>query len=170
MRNLLIMAIVAAITCVSVQAQTKVAVVDFVKIAEQLPEAVEFDKKIKDLQVKYNDTIAQRQQALTIKQQELQKQAAMMTDEMKQQKSAELQSEYYEIQRYSQEKLGAQGELVRLNADFMVPLREKIVAAIKDVAKKEKINLVLEKNQILYNEDNLEITFTVIDKLKRGSE
>lgn len=169
MRNILIAAIIAVFSISVSQSQTKVGVVDFVKVAEQLPEAMEFDKKIKDLQLKYSDTVRMRNQALIAKQEELQKQAAMMTDEMKQQKAMELQAEYAEIQRYQQEKLGNQGELIMMQNEFMIPFREKIVNAVAEVAKKEKINIVIDKNQALYSDDSLEITFTVIDRLKRGA-
>jgi outer membrane protein len=169
MRQFLITAFLALIATVSMNAQNKIGVVDFIKVAEQMPEAIEFDTRIKNMQANYADTVQQRQAALMQKRDELQKQASMMTQDMMQQKQAEMQAELMDIQRYQQEKLGQQGELVRLQNEFMIPFREKIVKAIQDVAKKEQISVVLDKSQVLFSEDALEITFSVIDKLKRGS-
>lgn len=166
MRNLLITAILAIVSIVSVNAQTKVGVVDYIKIAEQLPEAVKFDKEIKELQKKIQDTIQMRNQQLQAKGAELQKQMTMMTEEMKQQKYVELQQEQMDIQRYGKEQ---EQMLMQRNNEFMVPFRERIIEAIEQVAKKEKINVVMDKTQLFYSDEALDITFTVIDKLKRGA-
>jgi Skp family chaperone for outer membrane proteins len=64
-----------------------------------------------------------------------------------------------------------QDELVKKSEEVTKPILDKILAAINLVAKEEKINVVLEKGKtgtVLYFDDNLDITYKVLDMIKRG--
>ena len=56
--------------------------------------------------------------------------------------------------------------------EFLKPIREKIINAIKEVAKEEHLKIVLDKSNptVLYAEDSMDITFKVLDKIKRGKK
>ena len=55
---------------------------------------------------------------------------------------------------------------------YLAPIRQKVSNAIEAVAKDESLGFVLDKGNgnILYSEEKYDITFKVIDKMKRGSK
>ncbi len=54
---------------------------------------------------------------------------------------------------------------------LLQPIRAKVNEAIAAVAKEEKITLVLDKvaGLVLYNDDKMDITYKVLDRMKRGN-
>ncbi|GAB5465015.1 MAG: OmpH family outer membrane protein [Candidatus Kapaibacteriales bacterium] len=169
MKNFFSIALIALFSAFISQAETKIAIVDFMKVAEQLPEVQDFNKDMQKQQGMYMDTLSQRQQQLEVQIAEFQKNSGMMTEEMKQQKTAELAASRQQLMVYQESKLGQQGELAQKQQKFLMEIRDVIVNAISEIAKKEKFNLVLEKSNALYSQDSMDITFTVIDRLKRGA-
>ncbi|MEE9186774.1 MAG: OmpH family outer membrane protein, partial [Bacteroidota bacterium] len=53
------------------------------------------------------------------------------------------------------------------------PVKDKIIDAIKEIAKEEGFHFVLDKNDqfliVLYGDERFDLTFRVLDRLKRGS-
>lgn len=148
----------------------KIGFVDTEVILKQLPEALEGDKRIKDIVGKINDTLKTMNQQLTERYEKYQKQSAMMTAESKAQEEAALKAMQQNMLLYQEEKLGQTGEVARIREQLIGPLREKISKGIQDVAKQEGLHFVLDKANpgLLYAEDKFDITFTVLDKIKRG--
>jgi Skp family chaperone for outer membrane proteins len=54
---------------------------------------------------------------------------------------------------------------------YLDPIRSKVRAAIQKVSKEEKISLVLDKTStaILYFDDKFDLTYKVLDTIKRGN-
>jgi outer membrane protein len=148
----------------------KIGVVDSEKIVMELPEALEADKLLKDLSKTYQDSLMKLDQNVKVLYQEYQSQSAMMTDQQKQAKEQIIVQLQQEMQAFNQEKFGQQGEIYQKRMELLKPIREKVTKAIEDVAKKEKITIVLEKNTgiVLYSDNKYDITFKVLDLLKRG--
>jgi len=151
--------------------QLKIGVVDVETIIKELPEAQKADKDLKDLGLKFQDTLMKMQQSLEERFQQYQKQKAMMPADQQQKTEQELQMQNQELLQYRELKFGQNGDLARRRVEFLEPLREKILKAISEVAKKENMNFVLEKGgqTVLYAEEKFDITFLVLDKIKRGN-
>ena len=67
-----------------------------------------------------------------------------------------------------------QSEAAALQTRMTNPLKDKILRAIEDVAKREKLNFVFDRAQepimlLLYAESKFDYTNLVLDYLKRGS-
>jgi outer membrane protein len=63
------------------------------------------------------------------------------------------------------------GELYLKQEEFLNPIKEKIFDAIDKVAKEEGMNFVFDKAGdvvLLYADQEFDITYKVLDKLKRG--
>ena len=73
------------------------------------------------------------------------------------------------MMQYQEEKFGQQGELNKVREELLDPIRSKIRKAIEAVAKDEKIVLVVDKMAAIYSDTSIDITFRVIDKIKRGT-
>ena len=170
-KYLLMTFIIAALGLSSVFAQTvkKIGYIDSQVILAQYPAAISAQGKI---QAEINNVKSSLDSLGQVYQQSLaeyQKQANMMTDAKKketQQKIMGMENEYNNLRG----KLDQNGEVSQLSQKLMKPVIEKIKTAVQEVAKKEGIQLVLEKSDqlqtIWYAEPSMDLTYKVLDKLK----
>ena len=174
-KKLFVMSIaVAAVCAVSVvNAQTqKIGYVNSTKIFQELPEAQDAQKRIDALSKPLQDSLEAKQRDLQAKYDEYQKKEAMMNEAAKraaQQEILELERKYNEFRI---EKFGNDGDLAKQTDRIITPIKDKIIKAIAAVAKEEKYNFVFDKTEqvlvLLYGDTNHDLTFKVIDKLKRN--
>ena len=156
-------------------AQTlKIGYVDSQKIFEGIPEAKEVQKQL-DAQLKvWQDSLEQMSKFFQDQYDAYQKQSGMMAEPAKQKKQDELMRMQNEIQDYRVKKFGQQGEAASLRVKLLQPLQDKVLKAIEEVAKEEKLNFVFDKVQdasiLLYADTKFEYTYKVLDRMKRGSK
>jgi len=165
------MVIVALCAVTAVNAQSmKIGLVNTETVIKEMPEAIEATKKIEEMGLKVRDTLQMMQKDFETRIEQYQKQQAMMSAEARQKEEQSLQGLRQRFLQYQEEKFGATGELARLREGFLTPIRAKVSDAINAVAKEEKLNLVLDKvaGIVLFSEDKADITFKVLDRLKRG--
>ena len=155
-------------------AQTqKFGYVDSQVILTQFPESI---KAQGDLDALTNLWLAQidsmslgYQQALS----DYQQQAGTMTDVQKQAKQQELIELEQTILGFRNQKFNQQGgEIFLKQEEIFEPVKKKIYGAIEQVAKDEGMQFVLDKSGdiiLLYADAAFDITFKVLDKLKRGN-
>jgi len=148
----------------------KIGIVDLETIAQSLDEAKKAEKDLQALAQRYQDTLVNMQRQLEESLAAYQKQKTMMPSEQQMKAEQELQMQQTGLQQYYQERLGQQGLLFQKRATVLEPIRNSILAAIDKVAKKEKVNLVLDKNgpSVLYTQSGDDLTFKVLDLMKRG--
>lgn len=146
-------------------------VVDVETIVKEMPEAQEADKKLKEIGQKFQDTLLTLRKDLETKVQQYQKQKAMMPQDQQQKEEELLQSMNMQYMQYQEEKFGNSGSLAVLREKYLEPIRTKVKNSIEEVAKEEKISLVLDKASaaVLYSETKFDLTFRVLDKIKRGA-
>lgn len=152
-------------------AQTfKVGVVNAEVILKELPEAISASKSIEEAGLKIRDTLQMMQKDFEGRIESYRKQEAMMTAEGKRKEEESLNALRTRFLQYQEEKLGNTGEVARMRENLLQPIRVKVNDAIAAVAKEEKLNLVLDKvaGLVLYNEDKADITYKVLDRMKRG--
>ncbi|MFH1049719.1 MAG: OmpH family outer membrane protein [bacterium] len=148
----------------------KIGIVDVEMIVKELPEAMDADKTLQQMAQSFKDSLLSIEKIFGAKMEQYNKQKTMMNPEQQKKEEESLQQLQIEYQKYQQEKLGAQGELAQNREKLLAPIREKVRTAIQKVAKKEYMNFVLDKASpmLLYAEDEFDITFSVLDLLKRG--
>lgn len=146
----------------------RIGVVDSQKIVAQLPEAKDAQDKLQESGKKYRDTIETIQKDYIQALESYDKQKAMMSAEAKTKEEERLKSIQERYQRYREEKFGNQGELAAMQEELLAPIRKRVQGAIKEVAKAEKLSAVMETPAFVYFDEELDITFRVLDKLKRN--
>jgi len=149
----------------------KVGVVDLEIILKEMPEALDADKKLKDLGTKWQDSLFAMRKDLDDKLQQYQKRRSVMTPEQQQKEEESLQQLNLQLLQYQEQKFGQTGELSMTREQYLSPIREKILQAVKQVSKDEKINLVFDKTSqaLLYYDDKFDLTYKVLDVIKRGN-
>jgi outer membrane protein len=153
-----------------VHAQTqKIGFVVSPKIFQELPEALEAKRKLEGLERPIQDSLAALAQDIQLSIEEYQKKEAMMNDAAKRTAQQEIQNKQLRAQEYADLK---RRELVDQQEKILAPVRDKIRSAIEAVAKEEKYSFVFDKNEtetLIYGDSAHDLTFKVLDKLKRGS-
>jgi len=164
------------ISAVTVFAQTpqKTGYVDSQIILTQLPEAIKAQSDLDALTSKWSTQLDSMQTALQQQYADVQKQLATMTEDQKQLKQKELIEKEQLIYKFRDQKFGQQnGEIYQKQETIFAPVKEKIYAAIEKVAKEEEMQFVFDKSGdilLLYADEAFDITFKVLDSLKRGAK
>ncbi|CUT05525.1 OmpH family outer membrane protein [Candidatus Chrysopegis kryptomonas] len=155
------------------QATIRIGYVDSQVILQQLPEAQRIQKELDNLLQKYQNELDQMTKTYQSKVEEYQKKEAMLNQQAKEQMQREILELEQKIYEYRAQKLGPQGEFEMEREKRLKPLRDKIIDAIEDVAREEKLNFVFDKAGdviLLYADKQFDITYKVLDKLTRGAK
>lgn len=166
---------VLALMCAAgiAQAQTyKVGVVNTETVLKEFPAAIDAQKKIEEQALKARDTLQMMQKEFETRFEAYRKQESLMSADAKKKEEESLQALRSRYAMYQEQKFSAQGEVAQMREMVFTPIREKVKDAINLVAKEEKLNLVLDKvvGVVLYSEDKADITYKVLDRLKRGDK
>ena len=170
--SLLSLLLVVALLVPSVQAQQKIGYVNSSKIFQELPAAQDAQRRIDAMGKPIQDSLEAMQKELAGRYEEYQKKEALMTESAKKGEQQKLIEMERRMNEFRVQKLGNDGELARETEKVLTPLRERIKSAISAVAKEEKYSFVFDKTEsiqiLLYGDPAHDITFKVIDRLKRG--
>lgn len=154
----------------SAQAQSagvKMGIVNTETVIKELPDAKEASAQLEAMGMKIQDTLRMMQADFESKVEAFRKQEAMMSGDARKKEEESLKALQLRYAQYQQEKTA---EVQRLREQFLAPIRDKVTAAIAAVAKEEKVTVVLDKvgGMVLFADDKLDLTFKVLDRLKRG--
>lgn len=151
------------------QKALKIGVVEVETIVKQMPEAADADQKLKDIQKNFNDSLQSMQADLYKKVDSYQKQKAMMPADQQQKEEENLKAQEQSIYSYREQRYN---EISEIREKFLDPIRKKVSNAIQEIAKEEGMNFVFDKNNavLLYSEDKYDITYKVLDKIKRSGK
>lgn len=163
-----LMAVVGAGTAAKAQS-FKAGFVNSETIIKELPDAQKASADIEEMGLKIRDTLQMMQKEFETRIADYQKQEALMSAEAKKKEEESLNALRMRFLQYQETKTA---EVQQMRESFLRPIREKVQKAIADVAKEEKLTMVLDKavGVVLYSEDSADITFKVLDRMKRGSK
>ena len=147
----------------------RVGFVNTETIIKELPEAQKASADIEQKGMKIRDTLQMMQKEFETRLQEYTKQEALMSADAKQKEQEALNGLRARFLQYQETKTA---EMQALRENFLKPIREKVAAAIEEIASEEKLNMVLDKTAglVLYSEDSADITFKVLDRMQRGKK
>lgn len=173
-RSLIALCVMAVAFSASAYAQDlKIGYVNSQKIFEGLPEAQEAQKRLDARLGQWQDSLDAMIKSFQEEYQAFEAQQGLMADEAKQARQQELLAMQNEVQQYRQRIFGNSGEAAQLRDKILAPLQEKVLVAIKEVAKAEKVNFMFDKIEdatiMLYADEKFDYTFKVLDVLKRGN-
>ncbi|MCX7930792.1 MAG: OmpH family outer membrane protein [Chlorobi bacterium] len=163
-------ALVAQKDAVPKDAPLRIAVADLEKIAKELPEAVAADRELTELRKRYVDTLQMLEVKFKERFEQYQKGKTMMTPDAQRKEEDDLRALQQQYALYQEEKFGLQGELARRRDSLLSPILKKVQEAVAIVAKEERYNFVFDRGSsfLLFAEDKADITYKVLDRIKRG--
>jgi len=167
----LVLAVLVAVPQAYTQTQ-KIGYVNSAKIFQELPAAQEAQRRIDAMSKPVQDSLEAMQRDLQARYEDYQKREALLNDAAKKSEQQKLIDAERRMNEFRVQKLGNDGELARETEKLLTPLRERIKSAIATVAREEKYSFVFDKTEqiqiLLYGDPSHDITFKVIDRLKRG--
>lgn len=159
----------------SAQSQTlqlKVGYVDSEIILAQFPEAIKAKSDLEALVSQWRKQADSMATELQNAYADYQKQAQTMTQEKQREAQQKIIEKEQRLQQFREQKFSQpNGEYFVKQDQLMAPVKQKIFKAIEDVAKEEGMHYVLDKAGevvVLYADPSFDITFKVLDRLKRG--
>jgi len=171
-RNYLLAILLLPSVVLFAQSPQKIGYVDSQVILTQLPEAIKAQSDLDALTNLWSDQVDSMQLALQQQYADVQKQLATMPEEQKQLKQKELIDKEQQMYAFRNQKFGQpNGEIYQKQESIFAPVKKKIYAAIEQVAKDEGMQFIFDKSGdivLLYADSAFDITFKVLDSLKRG--
>lgn len=157
----------------SAQTQVKIGYVDSEVILTQFSESIkaqgDLDALTNKLSAKLDSMTLAYQQSIA----DYQKQAETMNEAKKtesQQRIVKMEQDIMEFRRAKFTQ--GTGEVYKKQEELFAPIKAKIYASIEKVAKGENMQFVFDKSGdiiLLYADSAFDITFKVLDSLKRGN-
>lgn len=154
------------------QSQLKLGYVDSQVILTQYSEAIKAQGELDALTNKWSAQVDSMTLAYQQDLADYQKQANTMPEEQKLEAQKKLIAQEQSILDFRRQKFGQNGEIYQKQEQIFDPVKQKIYDAIEQVAKTEGMQFVFDKSGdiiLLYADSAFDITFQVLDKLKRGS-
>ena len=142
-------------------------------IFAQLPEAIKVQSDLDAMIQKWQKSLDSMTTNLQSAYADYQQKEATMAADKQQELQQDLVARQQRLEQFRQEKFSQpNGEAFVKQEEMLAPIREKVIKAIDDIAKKEKMNFVFDKSEslpiLLHADDEFDITYQVLDKLKRG--
>jgi outer membrane protein len=152
--------------------EIRIAVVDLETLVRQLPEAAQIDRQLTETAQRFRDTLERLRTELERKLDDYRKREALLTPEAKAKEEESLRQLQERYLQYQEEKFGVAGELAQLREQLLQPLRTRVQEAIRQVAREENFHIVLDRSSpsVLFAEDRFDLTYRVLDRLKRGQQ
>jgi outer membrane protein len=170
---LIVIALIAALVLsfsISTAQVTKAAFVDSEKILGELPEAQRASAELNALVKAWQDSVASMQADLQKQVEEYQKQASVMAQVKKDAEEKRLGELNQKMREFAAQKLDTRtGEAAQEREKRLAPIREKVLRAIESVAKEDGFTFVFDRANVLYADAKVDLTYKVIDRLKRGT-
>ena len=144
---------------ISSAAEIKIGYVDFSKIQQESMAGKNAIKTIEKLFKDKQTQLDQRQNELEKMMQELDKQSAVLSAEVRKQKEDKLQKEYKDLQRF---KADSEEELNKKKAEIAKSMYEEVAGILNKFGKEEGYTLILERSVVLYAPEAVDVTDKII--------
>lgn len=147
----------------------KIGVVSGNDVLGSFEDAKKADEKIKAISQLYTDTLTMMNKAAQEKAEGYKKILSTMSEDAKQKAQAELDVLGRNIQEYQNSRFNQQdGMVLKARNEMVKPILEKIQTAVAAIAKKKKLDVILDKGNVVYvNADGVtDITDDVKKALK----
>ncbi len=174
-KYLLILSILflSAVGLIQAQTNQKLGYVDSQVILTQWSEAIKAQGDLDALTNKWSAQLDSMTQAYQQSANDYQKQVNTMPEDKKLSSQQKLVQMENDIMTFRKDKFAqGTGEIYKKNDEIFAPIKSKIYDAIGKVAKEEGMNFIFDKSGdiiLLYADSAFDVTYKVLDKLKRGS-
>lgn len=147
-------------------AEQKIGFFDLEKVLSTSQWGKSVQEKLKKEEGQIRSQLQAKQEELSRMRDEVQSKQGKSTDEAKKQKIKEFEQKRQEAEQFLFE---SNKKLQNLSEQLMKPLIDKIMEIVKDIAKKEKYDVVIEAKRagMVYGDDKYDLTQKIIQELDK---
>jgi len=166
---LMALALVCTLAPVAGWAEIKIGYIDSEVLKERLPEFREAQRKLDQLRQDYENQAKDREAKLMKLQEDFRKQELLMSEARKAELQADFEEKVRQLQAFTQEKFGPEGELMRKNIELSEPIFKKINDALKTLAEEEGYDFVFDaaapSSGLVFAGEDYDLTETLLEAL-----
>ena len=169
-KTLLLSCLLGMLLALPFQAQAaRIAVIDLQAVLQESNPGKTAMEKLKSYQQDVRSDLQEQKQSLDQLKKELQQQSMMLSEEAKQDKKTQFQKQ---AQRFQSEYQQYQQRMQKKEEELREPIIDVLMNVIQDYGENNDLELILDKRNsgVMYNEQSLEVTDAIIDKLNQAWE
>jgi len=155
-------------------AELKMGYIDSELLRKNLPEFKQAQREMDGLREHYEREMGDRQSKLIKMQEDFRKQELLMSEARKAEMQEQFDDSVRQLQEFTQQKLGPNGELFRKNMELSSPIFDKINSALEVLAKDEYYDFIFDVaagGAIVYADpERFNLTDKLIEKLEELQE
>ena len=174
MKRVLLSLIVLACCAAVAQAELKVGYIDSEVLKERLPEFRDAQRKLDQLRQDYENQAKDREAKLLKLQEDFRRQELLMSEARKAELQTEFEAKVQQLQQFTQEKFGPEGELMRKNIELSEPIFKKINDAIQVMAEEEGYDFIFDaaasSSGLVFAKENYDLTEQLLEKMQEEEE
>ena len=174
MRRALLFALVVACCATSASAQLKIGYIDSEVLKERLPEFRDAQRTLDQLRQDYENQAKDREAKLIKFQEDFQRQELLMSEARKAEMQAEFEAKYQQLQQFTQEKFGPEGELMRKNIELSEPIFKKINDAIQGMAEEKGYDFIFDaaapSSGLVFAKEEYDLTESLLELMEKEKE
>lgn len=166
MKKLLLTCVLAIIGAANAAQAEDVTIgtVNMEALLKQSTAVQQLNDSIKDTQQKRKDEVTAQDKKLEAEGKEIQKQRSILEKDAFEKRQKAFQEKIMKIQAELKEKAA---KTQKVYNDALAEVQKTTIAIIKDVAEDKDLSIVMPSAQLLFVDENLDITDTVVERLNK---
>ena len=174
MKRVLLSIIALAFCAASARAELKVGYIDSEVLKERLSEFRDAQRMLDQLRQDYENQAKDSEAKLLKLQDDFRRQELLMSEARKSELQAEFEGKVQQLQQFTQEKFGPEGELMRKNIELSEPIFKKINDAIQVMAEAEGYDFIFvaaaPSSGLVFAQEKYDLTEQLLEKMQEDEE
>ena len=174
MKRALSFALVVACCATRASAQLKIGYIDSEVLKERLPEFRDAQRTLDQLRQDYENQAKDREAKLIKFQEDFQRQELLMSEARKAEMQAEFEAKVQQLQQFTQEKFGPEGELMRKNIELSEPIFKRINDTIQGMAEEENYDFIFDaaapSSGLVFAKEQYDLTDQLLELMEKEKE
>ncbi len=174
MKRALLSALVVACCAATASAQLKVGYIDSEVLKERLPEFRDVQRTLEQLSQDYENQAKKDEAELLKLQEDFRRQELLLSEAKKAELQAEFETKVQQLQQFTQEKFGPEGELMRRNVELSEPIFKKINDAIQGMAEEEGYDFIFDaaapSSGLVFAKEQYDLTEQLLALMEKEKE
>ncbi len=125
-------------------AEIKIGYIDSEILRERMEEFKDIQRQLDRLTQGYQQEAMDRESRLVKMREDFRKQELLMSDARKAEMAAEFEQAVQDLQQFTQQKLGPDGEVFQKNIELSAPIFERVNEALKKLAEEEGFDFIFD--------------------------
>ncbi len=174
MKRALLSALIVACCATSVSAQLKIGYIDSEVLKERLPEFRDAQRTLDQLRQDYENQAKDREAQLLKLQEDFRRQELLLSEAKKAELQAEFETKMQQLNQFTQEKFGPEGELMRKNIELSEPIFTKINDAIQGMAEEKGYDFIFDaaapSSGLVFAKKEYDLTEQLLELMEKEKE